>query len=141
MNDPLDDQNDLTMVVSLDVSRGHRMNDPLDDQNLGVSRVNRNCALPDQMTDGKTGVNHDLRMSDPLVYRKTDASRANRNCVRHDRKMDANLDVKNLHVMLMVYLSKSCDQMSHDHLRCAHQMMRHRDTNRMDVKNLDVSWR
>ena len=30
--------------------------------------------------------------------------------------------------------------MSHDHLQCDHQMMRHRDTNRMDVKNLDVSW-
>ena len=26
--------------------------------------------------------------------------------------------------------------MSHDHLQCDHQMMRHRDTNRMDVKNL-----
>ena len=27
--------------------------------------------------------------------------------------------------------------MSHDHLQCDLQMMRHRDTNRMDVKNLD----
>ena len=29
--------------------------------------------------------------------------------------------------------------MSHDHLQCDHLMMRHRDTNRMDVKNLDVN--
>ena len=28
--------------------------------------------------------------------------------------------------------------MSHDHLQCDLQMMRHRDTNRMDVKNLVV---
>ena len=28
--------------------------------------------------------------------------------------------------------------MSRDHLQCDHQMMRHRDTNRMDVKNLDA---
>ena len=28
--------------------------------------------------------------------------------------------------------------MSHDHLQCDLQMMRHRDTNRMDVKNLDA---
>ena len=27
--------------------------------------------------------------------------------------------------------------MSHDHLRCDRQMMRHRDTNRMDGMNLD----
>ena len=29
--------------------------------------------------------------------------------------------------------------MSHDHLRYDHLMMRHRDTNRMGVKNLDVN--
>ena len=29
--------------------------------------------------------------------------------------------------------------MSHDHLRYDLRMMRHRDTNRMDVKNLDVN--
>ena len=34
----------------------------------------------------------------------------------------------------------SCDRMSHDHLRCGHLKMRHRDKYRMDVKNLDVSW-
>ena len=28
--------------------------------------------------------------------------------------------------------------MSHDHLLCAHLMMRRHGTNRMDVKNLDV---
>jgi hypothetical protein len=31
--------------------------------------------------------------------------------------------------------------MSRGHLQFDHRMMRHRDTNRMDVKNLDVSWR
>ena len=30
--------------------------------------------------------------------------------------------------------------MSRGHLQFDHRMMRHRDTNRMDVKNLDVSW-
>ena len=47
----------------------------------------------------------------------------------------------------MVYLNTSCDRMSHDHLRYDRQMMRHRDKNRMDGKNLDgkmkihhVSW-
>jgi len=40
-------------------------------------------------------------------------------------------------VKLMVYLSKSCDRMSHDHLRCGHLKMRRRDMNRMDGKNLD----
>jgi hypothetical protein len=34
-------------------------------------------------------------------------------------------------------LNTNCDRMSHDHLRCDHQMMRHRDTNRMDWMNLD----
>jgi hypothetical protein len=33
-------------------------------------------------------------------------------------------------------LSMNCDRMSRDHLRYDRQMMRHRDTNRMDVKNL-----
>jgi hypothetical protein len=60
---------------------------------------------------------------------------------------DVNLGAMNHHVMLMDDRSKSCDQMSHVHLRCDRQMMRHRDTNRMDEKNLDgkmkihhVSW-
>jgi len=33
----------------------------------------------------------------------------------------------------------SCDRMSRGHLQSDHRMMRHRDTNRMDVKNLDVN--
>jgi hypothetical protein len=32
----------------------------------------------------------------------------------------------------------SCDRMSHDHLRCDHQMMRRHDTNQMGGKNLDA---
>jgi hypothetical protein len=62
--------------------------------------------------------------------------------------MDANLDVMNHHVMLMVYLNMNCDRMSHDHLRYDRQMMRHHDTSRMDEMILDgkmkihhVSWR
>ena len=62
---------------------------------------------------------------------------SNRNCVRHDQKMDANLDAMSRRVKLMVYLSMSCDRMSHDHLQCDRQMMRHRDKNRMDGMILD----
>jgi hypothetical protein len=75
---------------------------------------------------------HDL-MTDVMM----DASRVNRNCVRHDLMTDVNLDVMNHHVMLMVYLSKSCDRMSHDRLQCDHQMKLRHDTNRMDVMILD----
>jgi hypothetical protein len=71
-----------------------------------------------------------------------DGSHGNRNYAPRDRMMDGNLDVKNLHVKLMDDLSMSCDRMSHDHLRCDRQMMRHRDKNRkvgmnLDAKNLD----
>jgi hypothetical protein len=65
------------------------------------------------------------------------ANRVNRNCALPDLNRDASLDGMNHHVMLMVYLSKSCDRMSHDHLRCDRQMMRHRDTNRLDGMDLD----
>jgi hypothetical protein len=51
--------------------------------------------------------------------------------------MDANLDAMSRRVKLMVYLSMSCDRMSHDHLQCDRQMMRHRDKNRMDGMILD----
>jgi hypothetical protein len=37
----------------------------------------------------------------------------------------------------MVFQNMSCDRMSHDHLQYDRRMMRHRDTNRMDGKNLD----
>jgi hypothetical protein len=76
-------------------------------------------------------------MSDRLGGHLMGASRVNRNYAPRDLKMDANLVVMNRPVKLMVYLSKSCDRMSHDHLRCDRQMMRHRDTNRMDGMNLD----
>ena len=66
----MDDRNDLTMVVSLVVNRGHRMSDRLDDLRMNV-------------TDD----------------RKTDGNHANRNCVRRDRKMDVNLDAMSHHVM------------------------------------------
>ncbi len=33
--------------------------------------------------------------------------------------------------------SKSCDRMSHDHLRCGHLKMHRHDTNRKDGMNLD----
>jgi hypothetical protein len=37
----------------------------------------------------------------------------------------------------MDYLNMNCDRMSHDHLRCGHLKMRHRDTNRMAEMTLD----
>ena len=88
----------------------------------------------DLMKDASRG----HRMNDLLDDLNLDANHVNRNCVRRDQMTDVNLDGMNLHVKLMDDLSKSCDRMSHDHLRCDHQMMRHRDTNRMDVKNLDA---
>jgi hypothetical protein len=76
-------------------------------------------------------------MSDRLGGHLMGASRVNRNYAPRDLMMDANLDAMSHHVMLMVYLSMSCDRKSHDHLRCDRQLMRHRDTNRMDGMNLD----
>jgi hypothetical protein len=76
-------------------------------------------------------------MNDPLDDHLMDGSRVNRNYAPRDLMMDGNLDAMSHHVMLMVYLSMSCDRMSHDHLRCDRQLMRHRDTNRMDGMNLD----
>ena len=108
----MDDRNDLTMVVSLDVSLCHRMSDRLDD----------------------------LRMSDRLDDRKMDGNHVNRNCAPRDRKMDVNLDAMSHHVMLMGDQSKSCDRMSHDHLQCDHRMMRRHDTSRnLVVMILDVN--
>jgi hypothetical protein len=51
---------------------------------------------------------------------------------------DVNLDAMSHRVKLTGDRSTSCDRMSRDHLQCDHQMMRHRDTNRMDEKNLGV---
>jgi hypothetical protein len=107
---------DLNLDENLDVSRGLRMSDLLDDHSMVVSHVNRNYA------------HHD---------RKTDVNRVNRNYVPPDLNRGASLVVMNHHVKLMVYLSMSCDRMSHDHLRCGHLKMRRRDMNRMDGMNLD----
>ena len=107
---PLDDRHqmgclyvdDLMMVVTTYVSRGHHMSDLLDDQNLVVNLLNRNCALRDRKTDENLDVNHDPRMNDRLDDHLMDdvrhglnlgASRANRNYVRRDRKTDENLNV------------------------------------------------
>jgi hypothetical protein len=159
MNDPLDDLNldadhhdvlgghyknvmdDLNLDVRMGVSLCHRMNgtDDRNDLKMDVSLLNRNYVRRDQNLDVRMGVSlcHRMNGTDDRNDLKTDASRVNRNCVRHDRKMDENLDAMNHHVMLMVYRSKSCDRMSHDHLRCGHLKMRRRDMNRMDGKNLD----
>jgi hypothetical protein len=100
------------------------MNDQLDDLTMDVSRVNRRSGvhLNAQMV-------HDHRVDltiDPECY------------VRRDRNLDVTMVVKNLHVKLLVYLSKSCDRMSHDHLQFVHLMMRHRDKNlNLDGTNLD----
>ena len=112
----MDDRNDLMMVVNL---------------------LNRNCALHDQNLDAKMDGNLYPRMNvmDDL---NLDASRANRNCALHDQMKDVNLDAMSHRVKLTGDRSTSCDRMSRDHLQCDHQMMRHRDTNRMDVKNLDA---
>ena len=126
--------------------------------NLDVSLSNRNCVGHDRKMDENSDVNLCLRMSDLLDDPNSgvmmdashdhrmnvtddlnlDVSRVNRNCVRRDLKMDVNLDVMSHRVKLTGDRSTSCDRMSRDHLQCDHQMMRHRDTNRMDVKNLDA---
>jgi hypothetical protein len=118
----MDDQNDRNLVAKMDVSRDLRRNDQLDDQNLDVTM----------------DVSLGLHMNDLPGGHLMDGNRVNRNYVRRDLMMVVTMDVKNLHVMLMVYLSKSCDRMSRDHLRYDRQMMRHRDTNRTDGKNPDV---
>ena len=59
----MDDRNDLTMVVSLDVSRGLRMNDRLDDPNLDANHENHNCVRHDLNLD----VNLDA-MSHRVMY-------------------------------------------------------------------------
>lgn len=108
-------------------------NDLKMDGTTDVSRANRNCVRRDRKMDGNLYPR--MNVTDD---RKMDGNHVNRNCAPRDRRMDVNLDGMNLHVMLMVCLNKSCDRMSHDHLRCDHQMMRHHDTNRMGGQNLDV---
>jgi hypothetical protein len=90
--------------------------------------------LVDHLMDGDRHdvlVDHHMNGPDDLMM---DGNHVNRNYAPRDLMMDANLDAMNHHVMLMVYRSKSCDRMSHDHLRCGHLKMRRRDMNRMDGK-------
>ena len=108
------------------------------DVNLDASRVNHNCVRHDRKMGGRTVGNHDLRMNDLLVYQMTGVNLLTRNYAPRDPKMDVNLDAMNHRVMLMDDLNISCDQMSHDRLRCDHLMMRRHDTNRMDARNLDA---
>jgi hypothetical protein len=118
----MDDRNDLKMDGNSDVRLCHRMYDLLGDRSLGASRVNR-----------RTGVH----LNAQLVYEHRVDLTIDPECfVRHDPKLGENLDVKNLHVRLKVYLNMNCDRMSRDHLRCGHLKMHHRDTNRTDVMNL-----
>jgi hypothetical protein len=140
LHDVLDDlrkngMGDLKMDGTADVSLCLRMNGT-DDLKTDENHVSRNCVRRDLMMVVTMDVSRGLRMNvtDDL---NLDANHVNRNCAPHDPKMDANLDAMSHHVMLMVYLSKSCDPMSHDHLRYDRQMMHHRDTNRMDEMNLD----
>ena len=129
-----------------------------DDQNLGGNRVIRNYVRHDLMTDESLDGNRDLRMNDLLDAHSMDddhrdvlvdhrmnvtdelkmvGNLLNRNCVRHDRNLDVNLDAMNPRVKLMDDLNRSCDRMSHDHLRYDRLKLRHRDTNRKVGMNLD----
>jgi hypothetical protein len=149
-----------------DVLVDHHMSG-MDDRKTDGNHVNRNCVRRDLNLVVKMDVSRGLRMSDLLVGHLMDGSHVNRNCVRHDLSLDAmtdgnhvnrnyaprdlmtdvNLGAMNHHVMLMDDRSKSCDRMSHVHLRYDRQMKRRRDMNRMDGMNLDgkmkirrVSW-
>ncbi len=121
---------------------GHRKNE-MDDHLMDGNRVNRRSGV-----HPNAQMVHDHRVDltiDPVCYVRhdqnlvvmTDVNHVNRNSAPRDLTMGGNSDVKNLRVMLMAYLSMSCDRMSRDHLRCDHLMMRHRDMNRMDEMNLD----
>jgi hypothetical protein len=135
---------DRKMDENLDVSRGLHMSDLLDDHSMdddhhGALVGHRKNGMDDRndlKMDGNLDVNRGLRMN-VTGDLNLGGNHVNRSCAPHDRNLDVTIFVKNLPVMLMVYLSKSCDRKSHDHLRCGHRMMRHRDTNRMDGKNLD----
>jgi hypothetical protein len=117
---------DLMTDVSLDL----RKSDLLVDRNLDDVRRDRKMAL---MTD----VNLCHRMSDQLDDLMTGVSRVNHKYVRRDPNLVVKMGGMRHRVKLMVYLNRSCDRMSHDHLQYDRLLMRHRDTNRMDGKNLD----
>ena len=103
---PLDDRHrmdylgvdDLKLGVSLDVSRDHRMNAQLGGHLMGASRVNRNCARHDLMTDGNLDVSLCHRMNDLLDDRNLDDD-------LHDQNLDDDLHDQNLVVNL---LNRSC---------------------------------
>jgi hypothetical protein len=134
MSDRLDDLN--LADDRHDVLVGRRMN-VMDDLMKGVNHVNRNCVRLDQNLVVTMGASRDRRMNDLLDDHSMVVNRVNRNYAPRDLMMDGNLDAMSHHVRLMVYLNMNCDRMSHDHLRCDRQMMRHRDTSRMDGMNLD----
>jgi hypothetical protein len=135
-NYALDDQN-------LDVSHVNR-NYARHDRNLDVSHANRNCVRRDRSLGVMMDGNLCRRMNDLLVDRNldvmTDGNLYHRRNDPLDDHHDLNLVVKmggmRHRVKLMVYLNRSCDRMSHDHLQYDRLMMRHRDTNRIDGKNL-----
>jgi hypothetical protein len=154
----MDDRHDRMMVVKTDVNLFLRMSDLLDDRNLdddrrdalddhhknvmddpslGVNLLNRNCVRHDLNLVVMTDVNLCLRMNDLLAGHLMDGSHVNRNYAPHDLTMDANLDAMNPRVKLMDDLNRSCDRMSHDHLRYDRLKLRHRDTNRKVGMNLD----
>ena len=123
MNDLLDDHS--MDDDHRDVLVDHRMSDLLVDHSMDdvltmvVNLLNRMS---------QTDVRNDLTTVVNLL---------NRNCALRDLKMDVNLGAMSHRVMLTDVLNKSCDQMSHDHLRCDRLKMRHYDMNRMDGMNLD----
>jgi hypothetical protein len=118
-----DDRNDLNLDVMRDGSHDHHMNDRLDDH-----------SMDDDHHDALDG--HHTNVTDDRSDLKTDGNHVNRNYAPRDLMMDGNLDAMSHHVKLMVYLSMSCDRMSHDRSQCDHQMKLRHDTNRMDGMNL-----
>ena len=100
-----DGRNDLTMVASLDVSRGHRMSETDDrsDRKMDVSRGHRMSGLlDDHLKDDDRHdalVDHRMNAKDDLNDLNLDVNRVNRNCALRDRKMGGNLDVSRGHHM------------------------------------------
>jgi hypothetical protein len=165
MSDRLGDRmTDENSDVNRDLHRNDRLDDhSMDDDHRDVlvdhhmsgmgdrktdgNHVNRNCVRRDLNLVVKMDVSRGLRMSDLLVGHLMDGNHVNRNYAPRDLMTDVNLGAMNHHVMLMDDRSKSCDRMSHVHLRYDRQMKRRRDMNRMDGMNLDgkmkirrVSW-
>jgi hypothetical protein len=119
-----------------DVLVDHRMN-VTDDLKMVGNLLNRNCVRHDRNLDVTMVESHDRHKSDLQDDRSLGVNRVNRNYAPHDLTMDANLDAMNPRVKLMDDLNRSCDRMSHDHLRYDRLKLRHRDTNRKVGMNLD----